>query len=463
VKISVITPTHDLRWLQQAWDSLRAQSHADFEWRVFLNNIDPDGPPAPSDRNLGLADVDDRVIVHRSMLRTGGSVGAVKGVAFGLAGGDVVLELDHDDMLHPHALARVAEAFVDPGVDFVYSDCADFSDPPGLRVTYHDPAVKASWLTCNWSFADCDVPENLRAHVGAERLVYPITFEPSALSVSLISYAPNHLRAWRRSFYERIGGHDASLKVCDDLDLLQRTYLAGRMRKIPEVLYFYRVAPGANTWAKQIPNIQAASAEMQARRLQALVEREMSLRGLPCLDLGGAHGTPGAPWIPVDAALPWPAWIACTRAPPETLELADKAWRDAGIPLGQLGVHGTPWPFPDSSIGAFRAVDFLEHLPNKLHTMSELHRCLAPGGWLLSSTPDGCGPGAHQDPTHCSYWVEDSFRYYTEQRLARYIDNTTERFMAARLLTERGKVPYVHAALVSLKDDDGRLPGQRMI
>ncbi len=41
---------------------------------------------------------------------------------------------------------------------------------------------------------------------------------------SKIWFALNHVRAWRPSFYHRIGGHDPLRKNIDDHDLLCRTY-----------------------------------------------------------------------------------------------------------------------------------------------------------------------------------------------------------------------------------------------
>jgi glycosyltransferase involved in cell wall biosynthesis len=441
LKISVITPTHNSHYLDQVWYSLKAQTHQDFEWVIVPNG---DCPPIHAES----FDRDPRVVLWRLPYRIGKQIGAIKGLAFQRGTGDVLLELDHDDLLHPLALEKCAQAFEDPDVDFVYSDWADFSDPPGLPVTYHSNEAKAGWVLDGWRFGECEVPSAYVPFVKRARLSHPVGFEPSALALSQIYHSPNHFRAWRASFYKK-DGHDFSLALADDHELLIRTYLNGRMKRIPEVLYFYRVA-GQNTWASNVDRIRQFSEEHRSKYLHRLVVREMTLRGLPCLDLGGAHNSPGAPWIPFDKSLPWPDEVP---------------HRIAGCPMDfrKTVLNSGTWPFPDSSIGAFRAHDFLEHLPDKLATMREIHRCLAPGGWLLASTPDAMGPGAHQDPTHVSFWVENSFRYYTEQRLAKYIGNSTERFMASRLFTAPGQIPYVIADLVSLKDDDGRLPGHRRI
>jgi SAM-dependent methyltransferase len=88
------------------------------------------------------------------------------------------------------------------------------------------------------------------------------------------------------------------------------------------------------------------------------------------------------------------------------------------------------------SIHSIRAKDFLEHIPhckdsNCKHSpyynrcvtslIKEIHRVLKPGGWFISMTPSTDGRGAFQDPTHVSFWNNNSFWYYTEADQAQYI------------------------------------------
>ena len=65
-----------------------------------------------------------------------------------------------------------------------------------------------------------------------------------------------------------------------------------------------------------------------------------------------------------------------------------------------------------------RAVDFLEHVPDKVALFNELYRLLAHGGMLLSLTPSTDGRGAFQDPTHVAYYNENSFWYFTDANYA---------------------------------------------
>lgn len=68
------------------------------------------------------------------------------------------------------------------------------------------------------------------------------------------------------------------------------------------------------------------------------------------------------------------------------------------------------WPWPDSSVDEVRADDVFEHLPDKCHTLRELHRVLVPNGVAVILVPDaGVGGAAFGDPTHVSWWTLESF------------------------------------------------------
>ena len=340
----------------------------------------------------------------------------------------MVIEYDHDDLLTPDALAEIAQAFYDPEIGFVYSDFADFHDgavdlkgkPIQGNLTYRHPEVRAGWIYSGFKFYDGNVLSRVRP--GKYECVD--SPEPTARVVSHIYTAPNHVRAWRRSVYEKIGGHDPSFRIADDHELICRTYLATKFRHIKKPLYLYRIT-GENTWAQNVGAIKETSDRIQNDYLERLVLRECGLLGVPAIELGGGID-PRAGWIPCDI-----------EGAPIIADLRER------------------WPFEDGSVGAFRASDLLEHLPDKMHTMSEIHRCLRPGGWLISMTPSSEGWGADADPTHVSRWNPMSFWYYTRDASARYIRNTTMRFAEVHLDTipiniQGVTVPYVRADLVKL-------------
>ena len=63
------------------------------------------------------------------------------------------------------------------------------------------------------------------------------------------------------------------------------------------------------------------------------------------------------------------------------------------------------------------------------------------------------------DPTHCSYWVRNSFYYWTDANFARYIGNDSIRFQVQRLEEKfpsdwhrEENIPYVNFDGVCLKE-----------
>ena len=75
-------------------------------------------------------------------------------------------------------------------------------------------------------------------------------------------------------------------------------------------------------------------------------------------------------------------------------------------------------PMDDNSVDYVRAYDFVEHLPNKINTMNEIWRVLQHGGLADIFVPSTEGSGAFQDPTHVSFWNENSFLYFTNKEKA---------------------------------------------
>lgn len=71
-------------------------------------------------------------------------------------------------------------------------------------------------------------------------------------------------------------------------------------------------------------------------------------------------------------------------------------------------------PYADNSFDEILAIDFIEHIPlgKTISFMNEAWRVLAPGGRLCIHVPSAPGITAFQDPTHVSFWNEESFTYY---------------------------------------------------
>lgn len=77
-----------------------------------------------------------------------------------------------------------------------------------------------------------------------------------------------------------------------------------------------------------------------------------------------------------------------------------------------------PWPCPDDHFDHVHASHVMEHIPAgdaRITVMNEAWRVLRPGGTFTIIVPL-LVPGTWQaiaDPTHVSWWVAESFHYFT--------------------------------------------------
>jgi SAM-dependent methyltransferase len=266
------------------------------------------------------------------------------------------------------------------------------------------------------------------------------SFKPSSQALSFIWYCPDHVRAWRKSVYEELGGHNKELSVCDDHELLIRTYLKTKFYYIPKCLYIYRhLEDGKNTYLTRNAEVQTTTVDLQYKYAYKLAERDCELKGLMKIDLGGGlHGREGYTTLDKEGAD-----IICNL--------------DEGIPL------------VDNSVGVLNASHVIEHLKDPIHTMREIHRVLCHGGWAMIEVPSTDGRGAWMDPTHVSYWNENSFLYYTAEAQAQYIRNKDIKFQSFKCETyypnkwyKDMNIPCVVAYLSCVKDGE-RLPHQLRI
>lgn len=150
---------------------------------------------------------DPRVKV--TALERNGGISLATNAALGLAGGELVALLDHDDELTPDALAEVAAAaLAHPDLDVCYSDDDKIAEntPPFL------PHFKPDWS-----------PDLL--------LSYPYL---------------SHLLVVRRALLEEIGGFRPDFDGSQDYDVMLRaTERARRVVHIPKVLYHWRIVSGS--------------------------------------------------------------------------------------------------------------------------------------------------------------------------------------------------------------------------
>ncbi|MFE0241067.1 glycosyltransferase, partial [Streptomyces sp. NPDC058991] len=413
-RFSVFTPSHRPRFLDECLATLQAQSCSDWEWIVLLNNGARWRPERP----------DDRVRVEIADELRG--VGAAKRRACELARGEILVELDHDDLLARDCLAELGKAFDEqPEAVFVYSNTAQITEDGGRDDTRFNEAH-------GWQYEEVDVD--------GRRLLAAKTMSPTPHNVSYIWYAPNHVRSFRRDVYEKVGGYDATRTVLDDQDLMCRLFQVGDFHHIEACLYLQRLHTANTQRDPQInAHIQRETVALYDKYIEANALAWTRRRGLLALDLGAAHRKP-------------PGYLGVDQRPGDGVDIV--ATLPARLDL------------PDNSVGLLRAVDFLEHVPAKVPLINELYRLLAPGGMLLTMTPSSDGRGAYQDPTHVAFYNENSFWYYTDNQYRSFVPEIEARFQNSRLVTyfptdwhSKNDISYVVANLIAMKE--GAAPRRR--
>jgi GT2 family glycosyltransferase len=241
-RFSIVTPVYETpaSVLWEMLESVRMQTFGD--WELCL--VD-DASGAPHVRAiLERAEREDPRLTVRFRDANGGIV-AASNDGLALAGGEFVALLDHDDKLHPDALAHVDEAILDsPEADYIYTD----EDKISARGHHIGPFLKPDWS-----------PERMRTQM------YTC-----------------HLSVLRRSLVEEVGGFDPEFEGSQDWDLaLKVTERARAVMHVPRVLYHWRglatsAAGGgedAKPWAFEAGQ-RAVQAHCDRTGLPARVERD---------------------------------------------------------------------------------------------------------------------------------------------------------------------------------------------
>ena len=409
MKLSLFTPTHNTKYLHEAWHSLQFQGYENYEW-VIAPTYDAKVPPdIASDPRV-------RVLPSYNTDR----IGEIKRYACDHCNGDVFVEFDHDDMLAPGILSKVAKR-VAAGAGFVYSDVALF------HTKNYAPASYSAEF--GWGPYGCQIYE--RPMVGSK------AFEPSPRSLCEIYYAPDHIRCWTRDAYYHAGGHDPQLSIGEDHDLIVRTYLQGsEFTRIPEVGYLYRLHEGNSVKARQ-KQIAKTVASIRRKNLVALAQEWCRRHNYMEVDV--AEMWKQGNWHPVES----------------TKNLAIEKQSDMK---------------PVENIGLLHLNGVLEFIPRECQVpfWNWLYRCLVPGGVVTGCVPDSGSRAGIQDPRYLTQFNINSLQFYCKRRLAETNPEITCRFQAVQLFQmhknkfdKDNDIRHIQFDLCALKGQ--RQPGRQFI
>ncbi len=279
MKLSLFSPTHRIKHLLETYYSLKLQGHSDFEWVLV-----PNGGVTPEDIPEVIRS-DNRVVIRPYEHK---NIGALKRYACEQASGDVFIEMDHDDILVPGALARIDKAY-QSGAGFVYSDNAGFQEKELAPRTYDS----------RWGW------EAYPVRIYNRTLLATRMFDIGPRSLCSIGFAPDHVRSWSRDAYFKAGGHDSKLLVADDHDLICRTYLSGaEFEHTGGCDYLYRFH-SENTVLKYGGDIQRLQTDNQNKYMWPLIDEWARREKYPFVELTDQARLP----------LPWPDnSVGCIKA-----------------------------------------------------------------------------------------------------------------------------------------------------
>jgi len=219
--VTVFTPAYKSgERIHRPFLSLREQTHTNWEW-ILVDDSDDGGETFKMLKDL--ARKDHRIQVFKPWEHSG-MIGKLKNWACSLGKGHILVELDHDDALTDYALDSVVRGFQQfPGAGFLYTDCAEVFEN-GTNFAY-----RKGWAFGYGSYTDVEYKGKLYKSGCGGNI--------NAKTIRHIISCPNHIRAWRRCFYESIGGHNKDLHVADDYEILIRTFLNTRMVRVPKLGY----------------------------------------------------------------------------------------------------------------------------------------------------------------------------------------------------------------------------------
>lgn len=354
--VSIYTPTYNSGSLiYKAYESITKQTYTAWEWIIC-----DDGSNQKTQKMIKAIAADDER-VKAFFFENCGNIGKMKKRCTERCSGEYLVELDHDDRLTHHCLKEVVRKFrINTQAGMVYSNFTEVTDEGECNM-YDAPY---------WKYRDTIYEGTLYKEACAPN-IYSSEKELCGENILHWALMPNHVRAFRSSEFFRVGGYDDSLIYADDYDLIIRMYLNSKIVHIPKLLYIYRW--GDNTWREKNEDLQKKMSEVRSRYFDY---RRLDLGCGP----NKAEGFEGVDCQPYDGV-------------------------DHVINFEKEGLES----FAESSIHEIRTIDFIEHIADKVFTLEQIYRVLKDRATVYIQVPSTDGRGAFQDPTHKSYWNENSF------------------------------------------------------
>jgi O-antigen biosynthesis protein len=232
-RVSILTPTFNTKveWFAEAAVSVLEQTSAEWEWII----VDDASTDREFHQLFDILEQTPRIKVIR--LQQNLNISGATNRALELATGEFICCFDHDDLLHPTALAQCLDALEKQKLDAIYTD-SDKVDSFGMRSEpFHKPA---------WSL------EYFRG----------------------VMYV-GHLLCVRTDLARKVGGFRTEFDKIQDYEFFLRVSENTKsIGHLPEVLYHWRVVPGS------IASTQDAKGSIETLQVGA-VQQHLQRVGFP--------------------------------------------------------------------------------------------------------------------------------------------------------------------------------------
>jgi len=252
------------------WNSLQKQTYRHFEV-IIIDDSPEDDHNATYAQILKFQDEDMRYKVFKLPYHNG-NIGDMKRMAASVARGKYLVELDHDDDIHPELLETIIKASRKyPDAGFIYSDTDGVVEDTGESHFYGD--FFAYGYGSNYKYF-----RDNKWHIGMPAPA------PNPRTLRHIIGVPNHVRVWKTDFYEKIGRHNPLLSVADDFELIIRSFLHGKFLRIAAPMYIQYKNSNENNG--NFTYHRNAQIQTNSKHIRAKYENEINKR---LADLGSTE------------------------------------------------------------------------------------------------------------------------------------------------------------------------------
>jgi glycosyltransferase involved in cell wall biosynthesis len=235
--LSVITTTYNSKEkIQRPWKTLRNQTYTNWEWIVWDDSEDN----KTYENLLEMQKKDLRMRVYKAPKHSG-IIGEMKRLASGVAYGSFIIELDHDDEIHPELFQWVVDASkFYKEANFFYTDSAQLYERTLKTHSYGD--------FFGYGYGS---HANVWSEMHNQWVISTVCAPPNAITLRHLIGMPNHIRVWKTELYDKIGKHNPRLSVSDDYELLVKSYIYGKWCHIRACGYYqYRNEDGNFTFIR---------------------------------------------------------------------------------------------------------------------------------------------------------------------------------------------------------------------